>query len=235
MSNVQSQAGQKFTSQLHTANGHHVPATPESADFGTSADTGQAERSPQTVVPQEVAQAAANLAAAQMYHGAENPGTSEETPPREEVSHNSSPGEACEDETDFGFMGFSMEQEVPVKRTPRHEELPEPPVKKNRTPLTQDEKDRVVVLVSYGHSLRQAAAHIGRTHVTLSRHLKKDKAFAEKVERYRRYAESDAMREVVAASRKSWRAAAWLLEYLGRRERALVGPEVKPPKPPKSQ
>ena len=97
---------------------------------------------------------------------------------------------------------------------------PQKPRKNSRAPLTQEEKDQVAILISYGHSLRQAAAQIGRSHVTLHRHLKKDSAFAEQVERYRGYAESDAMTEVVKASKRSWRAAAWLLTYLERRERS---------------
>lgn len=95
---------------------------------------------------------------------------------------------------------------------------PAPP-KNPRAPLTQQEKDRAVLLISYGHSLRGAAAQIGRSHTTLNRYMRKDKEFAAQVERYRGYAESDAMTEIVKASRNSWRAAAWLLQYLERRER----------------
>ena len=93
------------------------------------------------------------------------------------------------------------------------------PPKNPRGPLTQEEKEQAAMLISYGHSLRGAAAQIGRSHMTLSRYLRKDKDFAAQVERYRGYAESDAMTEIVKASRNSWRAAAWLLQYLERRER----------------
>ena len=79
----------------------------------------------------------------------------------------------------------------------------------------------MVVLMSHGYSMRQAAAAIQRSHVTISRHLKKDPEFAAKAERFRRYAESDALDEIVKASSKSWRAAAWLLSYLERREAAV--------------
>ena len=89
----------------------------------------------------------------------------------------------------------------------------------SRAPLTREEKHQAALLISYGHSLRQAASQIGRSHMTLSRYMKNDPEFAEQVERYRGYAESDAMAEVVKASRRSWRAAAWLLTYLERRER----------------
>ena len=84
--------------------------------------------------------------------------------------------------------------------------------------LSREEKERVAMLMSYGHSLRQAASRIGRAHTTISRQLKKDPDFAAQLERYRTYAETDALSEVVKASKKSWRAAAWLLTYLQRRD-----------------
>ena len=88
----------------------------------------------------------------------------------------------------------------------------------SRKGLSGEEKERVAMLMSYGYSLRQAAARVERAHTTVSRQLKKDPEFAAQLERYRSYAESDALGEVVKASRKSWRAAAWLLTYLQRRD-----------------
>ena len=90
--------------------------------------------------------------------------------------------------------------------------------KEKRRGLSTQEKERVGLLMAYGYSLRQAAVQIKRAHTTVSRQLKKDPDFAAQVERYRSYAESDALGEVVKASKKSWRAAAWLLTYLQQRD-----------------
>ena len=243
MSHVQSQShtGDSFGFSPANQRETNAPPNPESADFGAFPAKQVEQPAAQPVDPQEVTETAEPKELPQMHHRVREPGATEEAAGT--ASADSSAGIQFEEgdsleaqhrdeqaDADLNFMGFPVEPDEPRVVTPRHQELPEPPPNKNRKPLTQDEKDRVVVMVSYGHSLRQAAAQIGRTHSTLSRNLKKDKAFAEKVERYRRYAESDAMREVVAASRKSWRAAAWLLEYLARRERAHVDSEEKKPK-----
>ena len=92
------------------------------------------------------------------------------------------------------------------------------PTERKRRGLTSEEKERVGLLMAYGYSLRQAAAQIKRAHTTVSRQLMKDPDFGAQVERYRSYAESHALGEVVKASKKSWRAAAWLLSYLQRRD-----------------
>ena len=92
------------------------------------------------------------------------------------------------------------------------------PAKTSRQGLSSEEKERVGLLIAYGYSLRQAAVQIKRAHTTVSRQLKKDPQFAAQVERYRSYAETDALHEVIKAGKKSWRAAAWLLTYLQRRD-----------------
>ena len=93
------------------------------------------------------------------------------------------------------------------------------PAEGKRRGLSSEEKERVALLMAYGYSLRQAAGLIKRAHTTVSRQLKKDADFAAQLQRYQSYAESDALREVIKASKKSWRAAAWLLTYLERRDR----------------
>ena len=170
-------------------------------DASASAEVSQAEDVP----PPPVSPDFGTLAAKPERNG------SSQVPPQQPLSEKAkmeTDAEMCQTEATAGTTAAGDEKPAPT-----------PAVRKNsRTPLTQQEKAQVAVLMSYGHSLRQAAARIGRSHMTISRHLKKDAAFAELVESYRRDTESNALVEVVQASKRSWRAAAWLLQYLERRE-----------------
>ncbi len=89
---------------------------------------------------------------------------------------------------------------------------------KRNQPLTQSEEDRFLLLLSYGASMRQAAAAIGCHHSTMGKRAKRDPQFAAAVDRAKHQARSDPLLAVYQASRKSWRAAAWLLGYLERRD-----------------
>ena len=62
-----------------------------------------------------------------------------------------------------------------------------------------------------------AARAVGRSHSTFVKRAKRDEQFAGRVELARQKARTDPLRSVYEASRTSWRAAAWLLEYLDRR------------------
>ena len=83
-------------------------------------------------------------------------------------------------------------------------------------PLALDDmaKGRLLGLMSYGLSFRQAAAQLGVHHQTLLNLLKRDEAFAQQVGEARLDAISQPLLTVVHASRKNWRAAAWLAKFL---------------------
>jgi hypothetical protein len=93
--------------------------------------------------------------------------------------------------------------------------VPARPVRRGR-PLALDDmaKGRLLGLMSYGLSFRQAAAQLGVHHQTLLNLLKRDEAFAQQVGEARLDAISQPLLTVVQASRKNWRAAAWLAKFL---------------------
>ena len=75
-------------------------------------------------------------------------------------------------------------------------------------------KGRLLGLMSYGLSFRQAAAQLGVHHQTLLNLMKRDEQFAQQVAEARLDAISQPLVVVVQAARKNWRAAAWLAKFL---------------------
>jgi hypothetical protein len=105
------------------------------------------------------------------------------------------------------------EQSADAPLDPRS--IPALPVRRGR-PVKLDDmaKGRLLGLMSFGLSFRQAAAHLGVHHVTLLNALKRDEEFAQQVSEARFDAISQPLLTVVQASRTSWRAAAWLAKFL---------------------
>ena len=66
--------------------------------------------------------------------------------------------------------------------------------------------------------MRQAATAIGCHHTTFTRRAKRDANLARAIDRAKQQARTDPLLAVHKASQKSWRAAAWLLGYLERRD-----------------
>jgi hypothetical protein len=86
-------------------------------------------------------------------------------------------------------------------------------------PLTEAECAAAVACMACGMTLRGAARAIGRTHPTLIRRMRRDRQFAQQMRQAKRRARLDPLEQIRRSSRKSWRAAAWLLKYLDNRER----------------
>jgi hypothetical protein len=99
--------------------------------------------------------------------------------------------------------------------SPSPSDIPARPVRRGR-PIKLDDlaKGRLLGLMSYGLSFRQAAAQLGVHHQTLFNALKRDEEFAQQVSEARLDAISQPLLTVVQASRTSWRAAAWLTKFL---------------------
>jgi len=97
-------------------------------------------------------------------------------------------------------------------------EIPSHPVRRGR-PIKLDDlaKGRLLGLMSYGLSFRQAAAQLGVHHQTLLNALKRDEEFAQQVSEARMNAMSQPLLTVIQASRTNWRAAAWLAKFLNER------------------
>jgi hypothetical protein len=96
--------------------------------------------------------------------------------------------------------------------------FPHRPLRRGR-PIKLDDfaKGRLLGLMSYGLSFRQAAAQLGVHHQTVLNALKRDEEFAQQVSEARLDAISQPLLAVIQASRTNWRAAAWLTKYLDTR------------------
>ena len=108
-------------------------------------------------------------------------------------------------------------------------DIPTRPVRRGR-PLLLDEraKGRILGLMAYGLSLRQAASQLGLHHTTLVAAMKRDEEFADQVSESRLDAMSQPLITVVQASRRSWRAAAWLAKFLEERSNKPTTPAPQP-------
>jgi hypothetical protein len=87
---------------------------------------------------------------------------------------------------------------------------------KRGRPAAFDEraKGQLIALLALGLSLRQAASLLGVHHSTISSTLKADPALAEEITAARFRAQVQPLACVVRESRRSWKAATWLLKYL---------------------
>jgi hypothetical protein len=75
-------------------------------------------------------------------------------------------------------------------------------------------KGKLVALLALGLSLRQAASLLGVHHSTITSTLKADPALAEEITAARFQAQVQPLACIVRESRRSWKAATWLLRYL---------------------
>jgi hypothetical protein len=87
---------------------------------------------------------------------------------------------------------------------------------KRGRPAAFDErsKGQLIALLALGLSLRQAASLLGVHHSTVSSTLKADPALAEEITAARFQAQVQPLACIVRESRRSWKAATWLLKYL---------------------
>ena len=82
-----------------------------------------------------------------------------------------------------------------------------------RPRLLDDQTRREICgLVATGYSMSAAAKYIGCDRGTLRREIQRNQEFAERIGRAELEAEYEPLHAIQNASRKSWRAAAWLLE-----------------------
>jgi hypothetical protein len=104
---------------------------------------------------------------------------------------------------------------------------PAPLVSRGRpTCVTPEVQERLCMLLSLGLSRRQAAAYLDIDHSTISRAASRDQELARRLSRAEQMSGVQPLLNVVAASRKNWRAAAWLLQHKAKYPPAL-SPEEK--------
>jgi hypothetical protein len=79
--------------------------------------------------------------------------------------------------------------------------------------LTDEVRRQVVLLLSVGLSRRRAAERVGVSHTTISQAAKNDPDFAAELERAEDLAGAERNLHIAALSRRSWKAAAWLVVH----------------------
>ena len=87
--------------------------------------------------------------------------------------------------------------------------------------LTPEVKEELCKLLSIGLSRRQAASWLDIDHSTISHMAARDEDFARSITRAEELASVQPMMVLAAASRKNWRAAAWMLTHNLKREPVL--------------
>ncbi len=78
-------------------------------------------------------------------------------------------------------------------------------------------KGKMVILLATGLSLRQTAAFLGITHPTVSAAIAADPELASDIADARVRAELHPLAQLIRESGRSWKAAAWLLDFLKKR------------------
>jgi hypothetical protein len=136
-------------------------------------------------------------------------------------------GDPPGEQFDGSFTMAPTSPEEQTATTGRGFEFPSRSVRRGRPPALDDQaKGRLLGLMSYGLSFRQAAAQLGVHHQTVLNALKRDEEFAQQVAEARLDAISQPLVVIVQAARKNWRAAAWLAKFLN--ERRLSAYESTP-------
>jgi hypothetical protein len=75
-------------------------------------------------------------------------------------------------------------------------------------------RGRLVSLLAMGFSLRQAGAALGVSHVAISKELKRNPELTEQVTAARFQAQIEPLLVILRESKRSWRAATWVVNYL---------------------
>jgi hypothetical protein len=75
-------------------------------------------------------------------------------------------------------------------------------------------RGRLVSLLAMGLSLRQAGAALGMSHVAISKELKRNPELTEQVTAARFQAQIEPLLVILRESKRSWRAATWVVNYL---------------------
>ena len=76
-------------------------------------------------------------------------------------------------------------------------------------------RGRLVSLLAMGLSIRQAAAAIGLSHVAVWKEMKRNPELTDQVNAARFQAQIEPLLVILRESKRSWRAATWLIKYLG--------------------
>lgn len=80
-------------------------------------------------------------------------------------------------------------------------------------------RGRLVTLLGLGLSIRQAAAAVGVSHTAVRQEIKRNPQLTTQVDLAREQARLEPLLVIIRESKRSWRAASWLMKYLDGRAR----------------
>jgi hypothetical protein len=87
------------------------------------------------------------------------------------------------------------------------------PSRRSSRVLTDEVRSTMVHYLEAGLSIRQAAAFVGCHHTTIVKAMQRDRLLAERIERAREIGRAMPLVRIIRASRRCWRAAAWLVRH----------------------
>ena len=196
------------------------PAPPVSPVIGDASDRCHSEPSPQLGSEQQLTSGEDAGQESLLHHQAPSAGESAGEAESESRADENDAASASEEMTWSDALAeilqpIAVDDDELARQHAVKQKKPAGNSKRNQ-PLTISEEDRFLLCLEYGLSIRQAASAIGCHHSTFVKRAKRDKEFARKIAHAKSKARTDPLWEVTLASRKSWRAAAWLLNYLER-------------------
>ena len=207
----------KFANQPATKEDKLSPPPPVSPRNGESGDQPAEVESTQPFERKELAATPAANAADNFHHQHDAVAESEIAPADALRSDGVDEATASED-TSWGDVAAALRDLGGGLSQGDHENEVVKAERRNTQKLTDSEEDRFLTCLSLGLSLRQAAHAVGCHHTTMVKRAKRDEQFARRIAKARSHARTDPLLEVTQAARRSWRAAAWLLTYLDRRD-----------------
>jgi len=106
-----------------------------------------------------------------------------------------------------------VEREIEALREQRRGNVPSRP---NYAPGAIDDyvRGRLVSLLGLGLSIRQAAAAVGVSHTAVRQEIKRNAQLTMQVELAREQARLEPLLVIIRESKRSWRAASWLMKHL---------------------
>ena len=221
MSQTHSAGRPKFHVTFHPPKQAASPQPPKTGRNGEANGRAESVAKPEVVQQQPVVSTDQNEDDGLLHHLGPSTGEADivgaQTAVDESPEDASSSGETDWDEV-AAFVAEAVAADPTLARYHQVVKQDQVPNSKRNQPLTLTEEDRFLLCLSLGQSMRQAAATIGVHHTTLVKRAKRDDKFARAIALAKQRARNDPLLAVRQASQKSWRAAAWLLNYLDRRD-----------------
>lgn len=125
---------------------------------------------------------------------------------------------SCHDNANSGNELAINELAIVEENAPALEELlgraMAKPRRGRKSVFDEQAKGKLIALLAMGLSVRQSAACLGVSHTTVQNTLKADGELSEEIKAARFQAQLEPLVCIIRESKRSWRAATWLMKYL---------------------